>query len=103
MRSLKPCGTHAAYVRHWSRSETPCQPCQEAERLFQRDRSRTRRAIDGRREYAVPALAVETCLTTADSRLRRCWWCGQWAYAHATCTACAAPASRSAMPGRVAG
>lgn len=29
-RELKPCGTHAAYCRHVSRREEPCDPCKAA-------------------------------------------------------------------------
>lgn len=28
-----------------------------------------------------------------DQKLRRCWWCGEWAYALADCTTCEAPVS----------
>ncbi len=42
-RALRPCGTHAAYVRHKSRGETPCQACADAERAYQRARPRRRR------------------------------------------------------------
>lgn len=42
-RPTKPCGTHAAYVRHASHKETPCPPCVEAERAYQRDRKRNAR------------------------------------------------------------
>lgn len=39
----KPCGTHAAYVRHQSHGEEPCEPCKVAQRAYQRDRARERR------------------------------------------------------------
>lgn len=29
-----------------------------------------------------------------DSKLRRCWWCGSWAYALTDCNDCSAPAER---------
>ena len=29
-----------------------------------------------------------------DGKLRRCWWCGSWAYALNDCNDCAAPAER---------
>lgn len=32
MRKLKPCGTHAAYVRHLRNNEKPCDPCTAANR-----------------------------------------------------------------------
>lgn len=37
---LKPCGTHAAYVRHKKRGEPPCGRCRQAERAYQRNRNR---------------------------------------------------------------
>lgn len=41
---LKPCGTHAAYVRHVDRGE-PIDPlCEAEERRYQRERTRARRA-----------------------------------------------------------
>lgn len=40
---LRPCGTHAAYVRHKKRDERPCEACVEAERGYQRERKRERR------------------------------------------------------------
>jgi hypothetical protein len=42
-RPLRPCGTHAAWERHKRRGEEPCLPCAEAERAYQRARSRDRR------------------------------------------------------------
>lgn len=33
---LKPCGTNAAYQRHRSRGEEPCEPCREAYREYSR-------------------------------------------------------------------
>jgi hypothetical protein len=29
-RRVKPCGTEAAYKRHWRRGEVPCEPCRRA-------------------------------------------------------------------------
>jgi hypothetical protein len=37
-RLLQPCGTHAAYTRHRSRGEEPCEACVIGERLYQRNR-----------------------------------------------------------------
>jgi hypothetical protein len=37
-RQLRPCGTHAAYVRHVARREEPCRTCAIAERHYQRNR-----------------------------------------------------------------
>ncbi len=44
VRATQPCGTHAAYVRHWKRSETPDEDCVAAERLYQRERKRSKSA-----------------------------------------------------------
>lgn len=33
-------------------------------------------------------------LEIRDRQLRRCWWCGEWAYALNDCATCAAPAER---------
>lgn len=46
---LQPCGTRAAFVRHKDSGETPCDLCREAERTYQRIRSRQRRAAAKRR------------------------------------------------------
>ena len=35
-RELQPCGTYAAYRRHLSHGEYPCQPCTEAAAAHQR-------------------------------------------------------------------
>ena len=35
-KRLKPCGTEAAYIRHWKANETPCEACREAHRVNQR-------------------------------------------------------------------
>jgi hypothetical protein len=43
---LQPHGTHAAYVRHWNRSEQPCELCVNAEREYQRNRKRSKRDSD---------------------------------------------------------
>lgn len=96
-RLLKPCGTHAAYVRHWSRSEPSCEPCQQAERDFQRERFRLRRdhADVGRVSHIDPVQAADYRLTREDSQIRRCGWCGCQNYGAADCTACAAPADRT--------
>lgn len=37
-RPLKPCGTRAAYQRHLSLGETPCEPCREARRSYEKAR-----------------------------------------------------------------
>lgn len=45
-RPLRPCGTHASFVRHRNNDEEPCEPCWEGERSYQRAakrRSRQRR------------------------------------------------------------
>lgn len=42
--SLRPCGTHAAFVRHRNNNETPCEECLTAERAYQRARQRRRTA-----------------------------------------------------------
>jgi hypothetical protein len=41
---LRPCGTHAAFVRHKKRGEDVDPACAEAERAYQRERSRVQRA-----------------------------------------------------------
>lgn len=41
---LASCGTHAAFVRHKNRGETPCTDCRLGEREYQRARQQRRRA-----------------------------------------------------------
>jgi hypothetical protein len=36
-------------------------------------------------------------LEAQDHKLRRCWYCGTWAYHLDDCTTCAAPASKAAL------
>lgn len=43
LRTLRPCGTHAAYWRHKARGEQIDPRCRHAERAYQRDRKRERR------------------------------------------------------------
>lgn len=40
-----PCGTHAAFNRHRAAREIPCDECVIAERTYQRERGRRRRAL----------------------------------------------------------
>lgn len=35
-----------------------------------------------------------------DDQLRRCWFCGEWAYRQNDCTACTAPANRDELAQR---
>lgn len=44
VRQLKPCGTHAAFVRHKDRGEPIDAACEQAERDYQRAHKRKRRA-----------------------------------------------------------
>lgn len=37
-RMLKPCGTRAAYVRHLSYGQAPCEPCTRANRAYEASR-----------------------------------------------------------------
>lgn len=41
-RELKPCGTLAAYRRHYLHGEKPCEPCAEANRAYQKELYRQR-------------------------------------------------------------
>lgn len=41
---LKECGTHAAFTRHKTNGEQPCELCVLGERLYQRERARLKRA-----------------------------------------------------------
>jgi hypothetical protein len=43
-KPLRPCGTHAAFVRHKNRGEDVDPACAEAEKAYQRERSRSQRA-----------------------------------------------------------
>lgn len=36
-------------------------------------------------------------LALRDAKLRRCFFCGEWAYGQEDCTVCAAPADRAAL------
>lgn len=42
--TLQPCGTPAAYLRHWRRGEDPCTPCKEAHRAHNKENARKVRA-----------------------------------------------------------
>ena len=44
-RELRPCGTHAAFVRHKAAGQDPCGSCQGAERIYQRGRKRLARQV----------------------------------------------------------
>lgn len=37
-QDAKPCGTHAAYVRHRANGEDPCQPCRAAQAEYDKTR-----------------------------------------------------------------
>jgi hypothetical protein len=41
---LQPCGTHAAFVRHRSNDERPCDACSGAEKAYQKQQSDARTA-----------------------------------------------------------
>lgn len=41
---VMPCGTHSAFNRHVSHGEEPCDNCRLAERVYQRESKRRRRA-----------------------------------------------------------
>ena len=43
-RALKPCGTYAAWKRHWDHGETVCDACGEARRIYEEQRRRRRGA-----------------------------------------------------------
>lgn len=43
-RQLRPCGTHAAYVRHKAHGEQPCPACEAGERQYHHDYTQQRRA-----------------------------------------------------------
>lgn len=44
---------------------------------------------------AAPVGPIERrLLGLRDSKLRRCWWCGEWAWHHDPCLICTAPAAR---------
>lgn len=42
-QGLRPCGTHAAFIRHRNYDEEPCDDCRMAERTYQRLRKRRNR------------------------------------------------------------
>lgn len=42
-RRVAPCGTVAAFWRHYRRKETPCDPCREAHREWGRRADRRRK------------------------------------------------------------
>ena len=60
-RELRPCGTEAAYRRHITAGEQPCEPCREAKREKARRQYRQRVARYGRRVSGrgLPASAPE--------------------------------------------
>jgi hypothetical protein len=43
-RITQPCGTPAAHRRHRDRGETPCQPCADAMRAYNRDYTERKKA-----------------------------------------------------------
>lgn len=47
---LRPCGTHAAYMRHLHSGEKPCQPCIDANRrhCHERELDRYRKSVERR-------------------------------------------------------
>lgn len=47
-RPLRPHGTHAAFMRHRTRREEPCESCWHGEREYQRLRARRRRSTTPR-------------------------------------------------------
>jgi hypothetical protein len=63
MRELLPCGTYAAFNRHKSRGETPCDACREAKREYDREYQREyklgRKPEPARR---VPVTAARACI-----------------------------------------
>lgn len=61
MRTLQPCGTNAAYHRHLSHDEVPCEPCLDAHRA------------DARRRFGHRPVKLKPCGTPAAYRrhLRR--------------------------------
>jgi DNA-binding transcriptional regulator YiaG len=57
-RALLPCGTSAAWQRHWNAGEEPCQPCTDAKRAYQRTWHQRRRP-QGARRYRRRNTAVQ--------------------------------------------
>ena len=56
MKTLQPCGTPAAYRRHYDRGEKPCDPCAQAKR----DHSQKQRRKEGiPARTTTPELAAE--------------------------------------------
>ena len=51
-RGLAPCGSHAAHNRHRAHGEPPCGLCTDAERAYQADRHRRRRAAPSEEDAA---------------------------------------------------
>jgi hypothetical protein len=57
MSDLDPCGTVAAYMRHWRRGEKPCEACLQAKRDRYKERdseralARARAMVRLRSEY----------------------------------------------------
>lgn len=47
--------------------------------------------------------AQKRLMRAHDAHLRRCWFCGSWAYGQHECKACLAPADRAALMGEDAG
>lgn len=41
-RRLQPCGTRAAYQRHYRNGEKPCRPCRDAYNSYQSEYARDR-------------------------------------------------------------
>lgn len=44
---MDPCGSYGAYLRHRKLDESPCRPCKDAARDYQRARAAVRKAAAG--------------------------------------------------------
>jgi hypothetical protein len=62
---LQGCGTRGAYRRHVDNGETPCAPCDSANRTYQRERKREQRAAAKKNAARTTALELLPALELA--------------------------------------
>ncbi|MGW0486194.1 hypothetical protein [Nonomuraea sp. NPDC003214] len=51
-KDVQPCGTHAAYNRHLSNGEKPCEDCRVAQRQYEKDLRLVHRRLTAARKNA---------------------------------------------------
>lgn len=65
-RTLRPCGTQAAYMRHLRNGESTCEPCREANNAYHRTYRTTHK-----RKYQKPVTSRRNALPPLQSAVAR--------------------------------